>query len=127
MVLIVDWKGCDASILLDGNSTEKTAIPNLSLRGYDIIDQAKAAIEKAFPGVVSCADIIALETRDVVALSGGLTTRYNVPTGRRDGLVSLANNVDLPSPSISVSQSIAVFAKKGLGLTDMVLLLGTPS
>lgn len=114
--------GCDASILIDGTSTEKTAIPNLSVRGYDIIDAAKAAVEAACPGVVSCADIIAMATRDAIALSGG--GRYMVQTGRRDGLVSLAKNVNLPAPSISVSQSIAAFASKGLTTTDMVYLLG---
>ncbi|RVW86723.1 Peroxidase 57 [Vitis vinifera] len=44
-------KGCDASILLDGSSSEKTAPPNLSVRGYDVIDLVKAAIEKMCPGV----------------------------------------------------------------------------
>lgn len=61
-------KGCDASILVDGSNSEKTAIPNLSVRGYEIIDQAKAAVENACPGVVSCADLIAIATRDVVFL-----------------------------------------------------------
>ena len=51
--------------------------------------------------------------------------RYDVQTGRRDGLVSLAQNVDLPSPRISVNDSIAAFARKGLSATDMVFLLGT--
>lgn len=44
--------------------------------------------------------------------------------GRRDGKVSLASNVDLPAPTISVAQSIAAFQKKGLTVSDMVLLLG---
>ncbi|KAK4409087.1 Peroxidase 60 [Sesamum angolense] len=115
-------RGCDASILLDGNNTEKTAAPNLSVRGYEIIDAAKAAVEAICPGVVSCADIIVMATRDAVALSGG--GRYIVQTGRRDGTTSLAKNVDLPAPSISVSDSIKAFAKKGLDATDMVYLLG---
>lgn len=55
--------------------------------------------------------------------SGG--GRYNVQTGRRDGLVSLAKNVSLSGPSTTVSQAIAAFAAKGLTATDMVLLLGT--
>ncbi|KAI3450723.1 hypothetical protein Pfo_007388 [Paulownia fortunei] len=114
--------GCDASILLDGSNNEKTAVPNLSVRGYEIIDAAKAAVEAICPGVVSCADIIVMATRDAVALGGG--GRYNVQTGRRDGTVSLAKNVDLPAPSISVSDSIKAFAKKGLDATDMVYLLG---
>lgn len=54
--------------------------------------------------------------------SGG--GRYNVETGRKDGFVSLATNVNLPGPDIPVAQSIATFAKKGLNATDMVYLLG---
>ncbi|KAL3530376.1 hypothetical protein ACH5RR_009698 [Cinchona calisaya] len=114
--------GCDASILLDGSNSEKTAPPNLSVRGYDLIDAAKAAVEEVCPGVVSCADIIVMATRDVVALGRG--GRYIVETGRRDGTISLAKNVNLPAPSISVSDSIKAFAKKGLNTTDMVYLLG---
>lgn len=45
-------------------------------------------------------------------------------TGRRDGMESLASNVDLPSPTISVVDSITAFAKKGLNTVDMVYLLG---
>ncbi|KAJ4957625.1 hypothetical protein NE237_024736 [Protea cynaroides] len=115
-------RGCDASILLDGNSTEKNAPPNFSVRGFDLIDQAKALVEGACPGLVSCADIIAIAARDAVYLAGG--GWYNVETGRRDGLVSLASEVDLPAPSFSVSQAIAAFGRKGLNTTDMVLLLG---
>lgn len=55
--------------------------------------------------------------------SGG--GQYNVQTGRRDGLESLAKNVDLPGPQISVSDSTAAFKRKGLNVTDMVYLLGT--
>ncbi|CAI9761564.1 unnamed protein product [Fraxinus pennsylvanica] len=83
---------------------------------------AKAAVESICPGVVSCADIIVMATRDAVALSGG--GRYIVQTGRRDGTVSLAKNVNLPAPSISVSDSINAFNKKGLNSNDMVYLLG---
>ncbi|XVF05148.1 hypothetical protein REPUB_Repub05bG0146900 [Reevesia pubescens] len=113
--------GCDASILLDGSSSEKTAPPNLSVKGYDVIEEAKRDVEKTCPGVVSCADIIAMAARDAVQLRGG--GRYDVETGRRDGLSS-ALNVDLPSPRLSVSQTIDAFERKGLNITDTVLLLG---
>ncbi|KAK9121159.1 hypothetical protein Syun_018776 [Stephania yunnanensis] len=114
--------GCDGSILIDGPNSEKKASPNGSVRGYDIINEAKAAVERECPGVVSCADIIALATRDAVALSVGWRWKYDVETGRRDGLVP--GNVDLPPSRITVSQSIQVFANKGLTVTDMVMLLG---
>ncbi|CAI0417336.1 unnamed protein product [Linum tenue] len=119
--------GCDGSILLDGPDSEKTASPNQSVRGYEIIDQAKDAVEKICPGVVSCADLIAIAARDAVFLSGGGI--YRVQTGRRDGLVSSADiaNVTLPGPSITVPQAIAAFADKGLTAVDMVLLLGAHS
>ncbi|XWS73890.1 hypothetical protein CRYUN_Cryun02cG0168000 [Craigia yunnanensis] len=41
--------------------------------------------------------IIAMAARDAVALGGG--GRYNVETGRRDGMAFSAADVDLPSPS----------------------------
>ncbi|RXI08740.1 hypothetical protein DVH24_022884 [Malus domestica] len=60
--------GCDASVLLDDTSSfvgEKTAAPNNnSIRGFEVVDQIKAKLEKACPGVVSCADLLALAARD---------------------------------------------------------------
>lgn len=60
--------GCDASILIDGPDSEKKAPPNLGVRGYKVIDDAKAQLEATCPGVVSCADILALAARDAVVL-----------------------------------------------------------
>ncbi|XP_037425695.1 peroxidase 59-like isoform X2 [Triticum dicoccoides] len=91
--------GCDGSILLDGAESEKLAAPNFnSVRGYEVIDAIKADLEKACPGLVSCADVVALAAKYGVLLSGG--PDYDVLLGRRDGLVAnqtLANN-NLPSP-----------------------------
>ncbi|XP_065854681.1 peroxidase 57-like [Euphorbia lathyris] len=118
--------GCDASILIDStkqNSSEKDAGPNQTVRGYDLIDTIKNALEKACPSTVSCADIITVATRDAVALAGG--PNYTIPTGRRDGVVSNADDVNLPGPSITVAQAFQLFKGKGLtSISDMVTLLG---
>ncbi|KAL6629397.1 hypothetical protein ACP70R_029162 [Stipagrostis hirtigluma subsp. patula] len=67
-------QGCDGSILLDDVGSfvgEKTAGPNnKSVRGYEVIDQIKTAVEIVCPGVVSCADIVALAARDGTFLIG---------------------------------------------------------
>ena len=67
-------QGCDASVFLDdsnGNknhSVERQATPNKTLRGINEIDMIKEELENACPGVVSCADTLALATRDAVVL-----------------------------------------------------------
>ncbi|EYU18494.1 hypothetical protein ABFS82_02G060900 [Erythranthe guttata] len=116
-------QGCDASILIDGAGTEKTAGPNLLLRGYEVIDDAKRQLETACPGVVSCADILALAARDSVVLAGGPS--WAVPTGRRDGLVSLASETsNLPGFTESVDSLKRKFLDKGLNTQDLVTLSG---
>ncbi|CAN1240706.1 Peroxidase 4 [Linum grandiflorum] len=78
--------GCDGSVLLDDTSSfigEKNANPNRnSARGFDVIDDIKSAVEKACPGIVSCADVLAISARDSTVLLGGPT--WNVKLGRRD-------------------------------------------
>lgn len=65
-------QGCDASVLLDDSSaivSEKNAGPNKnSLRGFKVIDEIKAKLEKACPHTVSCADILALSARGATVL-----------------------------------------------------------
>ncbi|XP_050367399.1 peroxidase 27-like [Argentina anserina] len=120
-------RGCDGSVLLNSssNQAEKDAIPNLSLRGYGVIDRVKSALEKACPRVVSCSDILAIVARDVVvAAMGG---HWDVETGRRDGNVS--NMIDalrnLPPPSANITTLKSSFAQKGLSAKDLVVLSGS--
>ncbi|PIA56022.1 hypothetical protein AQUCO_00700386v1 [Aquilegia coerulea] len=116
-------QGCDASILIDGRNTEKTAGPNLLLRGYDVIDDAKKQLEAACPGVVSCADILALAARDSVVATRGAS--WQVPTGRRDGRVSLDSDTsNLPGFTDSIDVQKQKFSAKGLDTKDLVALVG---
>ncbi|KAI3803829.1 hypothetical protein L1987_31991 [Smallanthus sonchifolius] len=115
--------GCDASILIEGASTEKAAGPNSLLRGFEVIDAAKSQLESACPGVVSCADIVALAARDSVVQTGGRS--WQVPLGRRDGLVSQASDTaNLPAFNDPISVQIKKFADKGLNTQDLVTLVG---
>ncbi|KAK6134850.1 hypothetical protein DH2020_031391 [Rehmannia glutinosa] len=118
-------RGCDGSVLLNstGNSTaERDAIPNQSLRGFQVIDAVKTAVERQCPGRVSCADILALVARDAVSQING--PFWRVPLGRRDGNVSIANEAlaNLPPPSFNVTQLINSFAAQGLSVKDLVVL-----
>ncbi|KAL2632866.1 hypothetical protein R1flu_004345 [Riccia fluitans] len=117
-------EGCDGSVLLDGPGTEKTAKVNAELDGFDIIDIAKAAIEAACPGIVSCADVLAFAVRDSVVKMGG--EYWEVPGGRKDGRVSIAEHAQaaLPEPDYTVPELIANFAAKGLSAKQMVILSG---
>ncbi|KAK9110650.1 hypothetical protein Sjap_018710 [Stephania japonica] len=116
-------QGCDASILLEGPNTEKSAFPNRLLRGFDVIDDAKKRLEAACAGIVSCADIIALAARDSVSLTRGLG--WPVPLGRRDGTVSLALDTNnLPAFTDSIQVQVQKFADKGLNAQDLVTLVG---
>ncbi|XP_071720586.1 peroxidase 27-like [Rutidosis leptorrhynchoides] len=122
-------KGCDGSVLLDSptNQSEKFSIPNLTLRGYNIIDRVKTALEKACPGVVSCADIVAIVARDVTVATMG--PHWYVETGRRDGRVSLISDPlnpvsGLPPFFLNITSLKASFALRGLNSKDLVVLSG---
>ncbi|CAO2837190.1 unnamed protein product [Amaranthus hypochondriacus] len=117
--------GCDASILLDGSDSEKFALPNRnSVRGFEVVDTIKSAVESSCSGVVSCADILAIAARDAVVLSGGKS--YRVLLGRRDGMVAnqTGANSNLPSPFDPLDIVIDKFSVHGLNLTDVVALQG---
>ncbi|OEL30279.1 Peroxidase 2 [Dichanthelium oligosanthes] len=124
----VVFQVCDASILLDQSNSnpqpEQLAIP---LRGYDVVNTIKAAVEAVCPGVVSCADILAFAARDSAMISGGFT--FAMPGGRRDGLVADLSNIpmSIPSPSMQVQDLISSSGAKGLSVDDLDALSGAHS
>jgi peroxidase len=75
-------QGCDASILIAptaaaavGSAAAPPAVErdmeenkNLPQEAFDTVELAKAAVESKCPGVVSCADVLALAARDYVQL-----------------------------------------------------------
>jgi peroxidase len=74
-------KGCDGSVLLKSkgkNKAEKDGPANISLHAFYVIDNAKKALEAICPGVVSCADILALAARDAVTLVSNSLTHSQI-------------------------------------------------
>ncbi|XAR55758.1 Peroxidase [Bertholletia excelsa] len=120
--------GCDASVLLDDTTTftgEKSAGPNNnSLRGFDVIDTIKTQVENLCPGVVSCADILAVAARDSVVALGG--PNWTVLLGRRDSTTASlsAANSNIPAPTLDLSGLISNFSNKGFTAEEMVALSG---
>ncbi|KAF3442655.1 hypothetical protein FNV43_RR16571 [Rhamnella rubrinervis] len=120
--------GCDASILLDDSGSiqsEKNAAPNVnSARGFDVVDTIKSGVESSCPGVVSCADILALAAEASVSLSGGPS--WNVPLGRRDSLNAnqAGANTSIPTPFEGLTNITSKFSAVGLNTNDLVSLSG---
>ncbi|CAA2961562.1 peroxidase 19 [Olea europaea subsp. europaea] len=124
-------EGCDASVLIKTRMgskelSEKDAEDNkeLAVEAFDSIKKAKSLVESKCPGVVSCADILAIAARDFVHLAGG--PYYQVKKGRWDGKISMASRVhsNLPQANSTVDELIWLFKSKGLTLEDLVILSG---
>ncbi|KAM3362203.1 peroxidase 19 [Capsicum galapagoense] len=127
-------EGCDGSILISSKAgskelAEKDAEDNkdLAKEAYEGINKAKAMVESKCPGVVSCADILAIATRDFVHYVGG--PYYQVKKGRWDGKISKASRVhqNLPQSNSTVDQLLKLFSSKGLTPNDLVVLSGAHS
>ncbi|KAK4782889.1 hypothetical protein SAY86_007263 [Trapa natans] len=123
-------RGCDASVIIasPNNNAEKDHPDDLSLPGdgFDTVIRAKAAVDSDpnCRNKVSCADILALATRDAIVITGGPS--YAVELGRRDGRISSKASVQhsLPQPFFNLDQLNTIFSKHGLSQTDMIALSG---
>ncbi|KAI3895128.1 hypothetical protein MKX03_010995 [Papaver bracteatum] len=122
-------QGCDGSVLIlptDDNNSERNASINHSLArdAFEVVENAKEALEKECPGIVSCADILAILARNVVVRWGAQS--WKVEKGRRDGLISNATEAQLliPKPNQNISSLISGFQSIGLSTADLVTLSG---
>ncbi|KAJ7949030.1 Peroxidase [Quillaja saponaria] len=116
-------RGCDASILLNYPRSERAAYASKTLRGFEVIDDIKAELEKRCPKAVSCADILTAATRDATILVGG--PFWQVPFGRRDGRISLAKEAEMvPQGHENITALLEFFQARGLDILDLVTLSG---
>ncbi|WOH07161.1 hypothetical protein DCAR_0626590 [Daucus carota subsp. sativus] len=109
-------RGCDASILLNHQGSERSAEVSKTLRGFNIIDEIKSEVERKCPKTVSCADILVAAARDTTIMVGG--PFWEVPFGRKDGLISIANEAkNVPHGHENVTQLIKQFEINGLNIS----------
>ncbi|XP_073010470.1 peroxidase 11-like isoform X1 [Typha latifolia] len=149
-------QGCDGSVLLDDTATligEKQADQNVnSLKGFEVVDKIKEKLEAECPGIVSCADLVAIAARDATILVNDQKLSnfdpihyyssmahsnskfvqvggpyWDVPVGRMDSKTASleAANTDIPAPQQGLVTLISKFWAKGLSATDMVALVGS--
>lgn len=117
-------QGCDASVLLNHKESERTALSSKTLRGFRVIDDIKAVLEKKCPKTVSCADILTAAARDATIFAGG--PFWEVPFGRKDGRISTAKEADsVPQGHENVTRLIEFFQSRGLNMLDLVVLSGS--
>lgn len=89
----------------------------------DLIEAIRAKVHAACGQTVSCADIIALATRDAVALSGGPSIA--MPLGRTDSLEGADDINMLPGPNATVDSLLTLFNSRALSdPADVVALSG---
>ncbi|WJX28026.1 Peroxidase 7 [Trifolium repens] len=116
-------RGCDGSILLKHEGSERAAQASKTLRGFEVIDDIKAELEKHCPMTVSCADILTTAARDATVVIGG--PYWTVPYGRKDGTVSIGNEAEMiPKGHENITSLIEYFQSKGLTVLDLVVLSG---
>ncbi|KAI3968702.1 hypothetical protein MKX01_028852 [Papaver californicum] len=118
-------QGCDASILLDSDTSEMGSSKNFAIRNRETIGVIKAMVDSVCPETVSCSDILVLAARDAVAVSGG--PKIKVPLGRKDsnnGSHTFAD-ASLPAANTGVSEILSIFTKRGMTIEESVAILGS--
>ncbi|BBH01404.1 Peroxidase superfamily protein [Prunus dulcis] len=104
-------RGCDASILLNHQGSERRAFASRTLRGFQVIDDIKAELERQCPKI------------DATIIAGG--PFWQVPFGRKDGRISISREADsVPQGHENVTALIEFFEVRGLNMLDLVTLSG---
>nr|POE58477.1 peroxidase 72 [Quercus suber] len=105
-------QGCDASLLLDSSGSivsEKGSNPNRnSVRGFEVLDEIKSALEKECPCTVSFADLLAIAARESTVLVGSHTIGNARCTNFRQRLYNQSGN---GQPDYTLDQSYAAQLK----------------
>ncbi|TQD74461.1 hypothetical protein C1H46_040012 [Malus baccata] len=110
-------QGCDGSVLL-GTPPNKN-----SLCSFQVVDVAKSELEHVYPGMVSCADTLAMAAREWVVAIGGPS--WDLLFSRRDSLAPNASTIiELPNPNSPTAGLRKRFATKGFTEAKMVALSG---
>ncbi|KAG5252909.1 peroxidase [Salix suchowensis] len=100
------------------HTQRKTCRYHNSIRGFDVVDNIKTAVESSCPGIVSCADILTLAAESSVSQSGGPS--WSALLGRRDSLTAnQAGANSLPSPFEGLTSITAKFTAVGLNTNDL--------
>ncbi|XVF33778.1 hypothetical protein REPUB_Repub18cG0000200 [Reevesia pubescens] len=114
-------RGCNGSILPNHQGSERIAKSSRILRGFEVIDDIMAEVERRCQRTVSCADILTAAARDATVLLGG--PFWEVAFGRKDGRISIANEAKMvPQRHENVTTLIEFFRVKGLNELDLVIL-----
>ena len=104
-------------------SSEMASVRNFEIRKRELINIVKSMVEAACPRQVSCADILILAAREVVAMSGG--PHIEVPLGRKDSFTAPSyQQADswIPPATTGVDDMIHIFTSKGMTIQESVAL-----
>lgn len=93
------------------------------MRNEKYVNNIKAEVEKVCPGVVSCADILAVGSAAAVQVLGG--PYIHVKTGRKDTRNSMKSSADtIPRPQDGVTKVLTFYKNIGINPREAVALMG---
>ncbi|EEE62900.1 hypothetical protein OsJ_17705 [Oryza sativa Japonica Group] len=98
---------------------------NFGIRNLRTIGLFKAALERPWPGQVSCAQIVVLAPRSALGEAGGPRIR-GLPLGRRTPTPASPERADamLPDSFLGIDGGVAMFQSKGMTVEETVAILG---